>query len=262
MRLSSDYNNLGLPVWSVLHVAEIDGESVTCQRSLTANREHDGELVAVPLSFLRPPCGWQDRYIIHCQPDKVAEVMQWLSRGITVRQSQYVGDGSTAFQPTDNSEQPHWRFGEVTDIISPEMTKDCIRIVKLESIADASLPAPCQYCNGTGIHTTNESLERQSATVNNCPKCGVHAGFSFTEPWHFTSSITEDNFCAEVRRPGECWCCNGTGKGARYLSEMEPRKERKAAIATLEAQGWKVWYQKRGQLWRMERETIVKDFGQ
>jgi hypothetical protein len=43
---------------------------------------------------------------------------------------------------------------------------------------------------------------------------------------------------------------------------MEPRKERKLAIAELERQGWKVWYQKRGATWWMERETTVKGFGQ
>jgi hypothetical protein len=60
---------------------------------------------------------------------------------------------------------------------------------------------------------------------------------------------------------GECWVCHGNGQGTRYLSAMEPRKERKAAIATLERQGWKIWYQKRGQCWMQERETVVKDWG-
>lgn len=267
MRLFSDYTNLGLPPWTVLHCIGLEGvgdNTVVCQRSLTANGEHDGEIVRVPLSSLDPPCGWQPRYTIHVQPEKVQDVLGWLARGITIRQSQYIGDGSTAFQPMDNSGQPHWKYGEVTDVIPPEDTKDLIRIVMLETEWDAGIPAPCRYCDGTGTHTTNESLEAQTESTATCEFCGVHLGFSFRESWHSHSNNygrADQGQCKHVYPAGACWVCGGNGKGKQCISSIPAGKERKQAIAQLEAQGWKVWYQKRGQVWMMERETVVKEWG-
>lgn len=264
LRLFSDYTSLGLPAWSVLHCTGVDVDKVVCIRSLTANGANDGELVTVPLVAIDPPIGWAPRYTIHCAPDKVADVIAWLNRGITVRQSQYIGDGSTAFQPMDNSGQPHWKFGEVTDVIPPDQTKDLIRVVKLETRYDAGLPCACRYCDGTGIHTSNPSLEAQTNSTATCEFCGVHLGFSFREPWHYHSTQygkPDKGQCAHVYSAGTCWVCSGTGKGTKYLSEYKPGKERKQAIAELERQGWKVWYQKQGQAWMMERETVVKDWG-
>ena len=45
------------------------------------------------------------------------------------------------------------------------------------------------------------------------------------------------------------------------LERMKP-DQRKAAVKRLEREGWKVWYQRQGGMWRMERETVVKEFGQ
>jgi hypothetical protein len=238
--------------------------AVRCELQSTANGVRDGEMLNVPLNRISAPIGWKPRYTIHAAPDKVADVLAWLARGITVRFSRYIGDGSTAFQPADNAGVPHWRFGEVTDTIASEDTRELIRVVKMETVTDAFLPAPCRYCNGSGTHTTNPSLEEQTKDTQTCERCGRHLGFSFTEPWHshvLPGSIHPEAYCNEKRKPGECWVCNGSGLGARYLSEMEPRKERKYAIRKLETDGWKIWYEKRGRVWFMERETVVKNWG-
>ena len=261
MHFMNDYTSRGIEAWGVLICTGVDGDNVTCQRTSTANGTHDGKLVTIPLNLVESPGGWRERYTIHARPDKVADVLSWMSRGIVVRFSQYIGDGSTAFQPMDNSGQPHWKFGEVTDTIPPGQTRELIQVVKLET-ESAFLPCDCRYCNGTGTHTTNLSLASQSIAESKCPKCGVHTGFSFTEPWHDTASqyLAPTQFCSKVRKAGECWCCEGSGQGAKYISELD-KKERKVAIATLARDGWKCWYEKHGQCWMMERETVVKDFG-
>lgn len=258
MPLMGDYAALGLPAWSVLITDSIEGSSVKCHRELTADKEHDGEHVTVPLDRIEPPVGWRERYTIHVAPEKVEEVLGWLKRGIAVRFSQYIGDGSTVFQPLDNSGTPHWKYTELTDAIPAEQTRDLIQIVRFEQVYDAFIDAPCYYCNGTGVHTANKSLEEQTASAQHCQRCGTHTGFSFTEPWHHTTQPHEQ--CPEVHPPGWCWPCHGSGKGAGYISSMKG-KERAAAIKTLEAKGWKVRYEESGRHWCMERETVVKDFG-
>ena len=164
----------------------------------------------------------------------------------------------------DNSGTPHWKYTEVTDTIHPDQTRDLIRVVKIETKYDAGIPAPCRYCDGSGIHTTNESLEAQTRDTATCEFCGVHLGFSFAERWHSYDTQygrAGNGQCNHVYGAGECWVCNGTGKVRRCISDIPAGRERKAAIAQLEADGWKVWYQKRGQVWMMERETVIKDWG-
>ena len=180
MPLFSDYTEAGLEPWTTLIAKFVTSIDVTCERP------ENGGTAIIPLTKIQPPVGWQSRYTIHVQPDKVDDVLAWLKRGISVRFSQYIGDGSTVFQPLDNSETPHWKYTEQTDTLTAEETVEYISVVKVES---------------------------------------------------------------------------GSGRDVRELSEMEPRKERKAAIATLEREGWKVWYQKRGGAWMMERETVIKEFG-
>ena len=265
-RITGDYNR------HVMICREIDlvNNIAVCELTLTGSTNNrDGEMVKVPLSAISPPIGWQaNGYTIRCAPDKVDEVLGWMKRGIVVRLSQYIGDGSVCYQPADNSGQPHWKYGEVTDTVKAEDTRELIEIVKLETEWDASIPAVCEYCNGTGVHISNPSLVEQTADTDTCQFCGVHLNFSFNEPWHEPSSRyhwhtgNDDNGrCDKVRKPGECWCCNGTGIGKRYLSSIPP-KERKQVIAGLERKGWRVWYQQQGKSWTMVRETVVKRFGQ
>ncbi len=261
LRVMSDYTAVGLPYWTRLHATGIDGDRVVCVRSLTGGEEKDGDLVTIPLSSVSAPVGWKERYTIHAAPDKVDEVLAWMKRGIVVRFSQYIGDGSTAYQPMDNSGQPHWKFGEVTDAIAAYQTKDLIQVVKLETVGDAFVPAPCRYCNGSSVHVANKAMDDQTASTKVCEKCGIHTGFSFTEPWHNAWNLSDNGVCPEVNPPGWCWVCRGSGLGCRQISELKG-KERKAAIEQLTAKGWKVWYQKEARMWFMERETVVKDFGQ
>jgi hypothetical protein len=259
----SDYSSRELHVWSWMEVQAVSGDTVTAE--ILNGSEHTGQVVTVPLTSVDKPIGWAPRYTIHVQPDKVADVLAWLKRGIVVRQSQYIGDGSTAFQPMDNADQPHWKYGEITDAIPPAECDRVFRVVKLETVYDAGIPSPCQYCNGTGIHTSNPSLTDQTESTDRCETCGVHLHFSFDEPWHRKPNPSHldkpDSYCSYVKPAGHCWCCNGTGRGIAHLSGMDP-KQRKQAIKTLESEGWKVWYQKRGSMWLMERETVVKDWAE
>ena len=273
MRNFNDYTSAGLNPWTVLIVAAIHDLDtslpwLTCHLMLTQNGERDNEQVTIPLSSLDPPIGWRPRYTIHVEPAKVDEVLSWFSRGIVVRQSQYIGDGSICFQPMDNSDVPHWKFGEVTDVIPPEQCSKVFRVVSLTMFYDAFIPAPCRYCiEGKRTRENNPVLTERNET--HCPKCGHVTGFSFDKPYHdmmyqqYTTEPETDASriveCPKLRKPAECWVCNGTGNGARYLSEMD-RKERVQAIKMLESQGYKVWYQRRGAMWRMERETVVKDW--
>lgn len=63
---------------------------------------------------------------------------------------------------------------------------------------------------------------------------------------------------ANAQYTGPCNCEDG--RRPRYFSELDA-KQRKQATAELESLGWKIWYQKQGREWRMERETVIKDFG-
>jgi len=271
LKKMSDYAQLGLEHWSVL--IALPGPSdlpVVCQRALTVHGEHDGMLVAVPRHLIETPVGWQPTYTIHVAPEKLDDLLRWLKRGLSVRFSQYIGDGSVSYQPladTGEADGPSsWRFTELTDVIKPEEVTDCVRVVKIESVYDASIPYPCEYCDGTGIHKSNKALIDQTIAISNCPRCGVHTGFSFEEPWHnmperyYLGSARAD--CADVRSPGWCWCCQGTGRGALYIAGIKDKKLRKAAIEQLSREGWKVWYQKQGNIWRMDRETVVKELGE
>lgn len=249
LRHMGDYVALGLPAWTMLTIGQL------CNRDLVECYYEPAHITMVPFDYIAPPVGWQPRYTIHAAPDCIDKVLSWLPRGIVVRFSQYIGDGSTAFQPMDNAGTPHWKFTEVTDRIAPEDTKDLIRVVKVET-SEAFLAAPCQYCNGTGIHTSNTALASQTRSNLLCVKCGIHLGFSFEQLWH---GYDED--CRYIHTPGWCWPCQGSGRGADYIGGIKDRKARAAAVAKLEREGWKVWYRKTGQAWMMERETVVKEWG-
>lgn len=228
MREWSDYTKCNLSPWGWLFVVATHGDSVKVRHAPSpTDRTKDGPDIDIPLSAIAPPIGWKSHYTIHCAPEKVAEVMAWFERGIVVRQSQYIGDGSTAFQPLDNSGQPSWKFGEVTDTISPEDCPKVFRVVKLETWYDVSAPAPCEYCNGTGTRI---------AKVCHVPHLAPTVGAEFP-----------------------CWTCD-KGTARKHMRSM-PTKEKKALRKALEAEGWKVEYVRRGEgYWVGERETIVHDW--
>lgn len=262
----SDYRAIApaVVVWAWFTVREIGAESLLVEHY---NAGDTGKFFNVPINAVSVPIGWEQRYTIHADGDKLADVLKWIAegRGIAVRFSQYIGDGSVAFQPADNCGQPHWKFGELTDVVTPGQVKDRIRVVKLEQETDIGVPCACRYCNGTGKHRSNDALVSQSDAVETCALCGVHLGFSFTEQWHDRPNEYHldkpDAYCAHVKPAGHCWVCNGTGKGLRYLSEMGKGKERTRAILAMKAEGWKVGYERRGAYWWRERETVIKDWG-
>ncbi len=247
-----------VPMWSWFQVLGIDTDT----GYLEARIQHIdagklGNTYTIPLSAIQPPLGWQERYTITVSPAKLTEVLSWLSRGIVVRQSQYIGDASTQFQPMDNANQSHWKYGEVTDVIPADQTRDLIRVVVFEVQYDVGIPAPCKYCTG-GKRTPENSPGLVGTDYNvRCPKCDAHTGFSFTETYHFDACRCESPYA-----PGECWVCNGTGQGVKHLSELS-RKDRQAPIRAMQAEGWHVHYVRRNGIgWMRERETTVKDFGQ
>jgi len=216
-----------------------------------------GRTYLVPLSAIQKPIGWSERYTITCNPDKVSEVVGWMSRGIMVRQSQYIGDASTVFQPMDNADVPGWKYTKLTDTVPPDQCTDAIQIVKLETEYDIGIPVPCRYCvGGKRTPDNNPALARNDYNLR-CTKCNAHLGFSFTEPYHF-----DQGDCSDPYGIAECWVCSGTGQGLKYLSEMS-KADRHTAIQTMHRDGWKVRYVRRNGIgWMRERETVVKDFGQ
>jgi hypothetical protein len=96
--------------------------------------------------------------------------------------------------------------------------------------------------------------------------CGAISGFSFDKPYHPRINPDHgdklDSQCASVRPGGQCWVCNGTGKGIAHLNGMG-KKQKQAAKEQLEREGWNLTFLRRGEAcWMGERETVVKDFGQ
>ena len=219
----TDYTSRDLPVWSWLIVTEImpdTGHIFATLHDTSKADKHFGEQLHIALSAIQKPIGWREVYTICCQPDKLDEVLTWLPRGIVVRRSQYIGDCSIVFQPADNAEQPHWKFGEVTDIVPAEQVNERIRVIKHEYVYDAFVSETCRYCKGKAIRPHGP----------------------------------EDAYQGEVQ---DCRYCKD-GMGARYLSEMG-KPVRKAAIKALHEQGWSVMYSRHGSHWFMERETVVKE---
>ncbi len=180
-----------------------------------------GQTFLISPEIVQPPIGWREIYEIRAAPDKVQQVLSWLQGGIVVRQWQYMGDPSVTFQPADNCEQPHWKFCEITDIVPPEQTDDRIRVIQTEYMYDAFIPAVCSYCRGTGKRSASD-------------------GTGYAGP------------------DMACWRCKN-GQAALYISGLRG-KERKAAIAQLQADGWTGGYERRGRAhWWAERETVIKE---
>lgn len=264
----SDYTTRGINVWACLKVLTTCGNGHDMCLSIMDVTTDTLQRVIVPLDAIAPPIGWHERYTITVSPDKVDTVLSWFERGITVRQSHYMPECSTAFQPMDNDDVPGWKFAgdTVVERVKPENCTSIFRVVKLESEMDPGIPTTCPHCvNGKRTPENNPVLVGHD--TEDCPHCGNVAGFSFDRPYHpkgyrygYVDGITMDNSqCGNVRTAGECWVCNGTGIGKRYLSELSP-KERKQAIADMTRDGWRVFYVRSGSYWVRERETVVKDW--
>ena len=243
------------------------GESVDLTVILHGNTPTDIQLMEVPLSAIEKPIGWHPRYTIYTSPDRIGAILGWFSRGITVRQSHYMPECSTAYQPMDADDVPSWKFAgnTVVERVPPELCGQLFRVVKLESEYDVGIPAKCKYCTDGKLTPENNPVLVGQDTIR-CAHCGLIAGFSFSEPYHATSwkygspeMGMDTGQCANVRQAGECWACNGTGLGKTCLSELS-RKDRQKAIRDMHNDGWKVSYNRHLQTWVRERETVVKDW--
>lgn len=230
-----DYSSRSIHIWAWLEVIEIYETENTIKLQLTNGPEKLNEFYNVPLNIIEKPIGWRKQYAITVEPEKVDTVLGWLQRGIAVRQCHDLSSaGNTTFQPGDNYSQPHWAYPELTDLVLPEDTKDRIKIVKLEFKYDASIPDICQYCKGTGYRIAEEFHVNNKNIPDPPQKIG-------------------DKF--------KCFTCKN-GIRDKFISEIVDKKEKQAAIKKLTKEGWKVQYRRRYESgWFMERETIIKDFG-
>ena len=146
--------------WEWFTVREVRPET-NCATIERYNAGDTGEFFTAHLSQIAPPIGWKSQYTIRCKPEQVEDVLSWFARGIVVRQSHDMsGPMPTAFQPMDNSEQPHWQFCEVTDAVPAAETRKVFRVAKVETedIYDVYLvpQTDCKHCAGTGRRTLAE----------------------------------------------------------------------------------------------------------
>ena len=242
----SDYSTRGIPVWSWMRVHSLNSDGAVVE--VLNGYEPTGEVLTVPLNAIAPPIGWAPRYTIHAKPEKIDAVLSWFARGIVVRQSHDMsGSMPTAFQPMDNSEQPHWQFCEVTDAIPAAECSKVFRVVKIEreDIYDVYLVprADCQHCKGSG----RDSVARVNAyrAERGMDPCDTETVS------HLGSRADWD----ENSQTFECGCVHG---GFRTLG----RSKRAKLIKEWSLQGWDTHYVNMGEhsYWERTRETVVQDW--
>jgi hypothetical protein len=227
-----------------VHSRDSDGAVV----QVLNGSEPTGEVLTVPLNAIAPPIGWRDRYTIYCEPAKVETVLSWFARGIVVRQSHDMsGSMPTAFQPMDNSAQPHWQFCEVTDAIPAAECSKVFRVVKIEreNIYDVYLVPDdtCERCHGSGrdsvarVNTYRASKGMEPCDTETISHLGSRAG------WDASTGTFE------------CSCVRGG------FSKMG-RSKRAKLIKEWAAAGWDAHYVNLGEhsYWERTRETVVQDW--
>ena len=131
LREWSDYTSHNLHVWAWFDVLRVNEDGTIVLQHDNAGEKL--EVVTVPSETIAAPIGWEPRYTIYCKPEQAEKIVnEWFARGIVVRQSHNLsGSMPTAFQPADNSAQPHWQFPEVTDSIPPELCPQLFRVVSV-----------------------------------------------------------------------------------------------------------------------------------
>lgn len=233
--------------WSWFTVREVRTET-DCATLEGFNAGDTGELFNAHLSQIAPPIGWAPQYTIHAKPEKIDTVLSWFARGIVVRQSHDMsGSMPTAFQPMDNSAQPHWQFCEVTDAVPAAECSKVFRVVKIEreDIYDVYLvpDSACEHCKGSGrdsvvrVNAYRASKGMEPCDTETVSHLGSRAG------WDETSQTFE------------CACVRG---GFRTLG----RSKRAKLIKEWSLQGWDTHYVNLGEhsYWERTRETIVQDW--
>jgi hypothetical protein len=253
MRLFSDYTERNINVWAWLRVHSLNLDGAVVQ--VLNGSEPTGEVLTIPLNTIDPPIGWKSQYDIYCEPAKVETVLGWFARGIVVRQSHDMsGSMPTAFQPMDNSAQPHWQFCEVTDAVPATECGKVFRVVKLEreDIYDVYL-APdkdCKHCAGTSRRTLAELAEIRHESISELKRKMAIA----PEPYKTNESIHLDGY-DETDETFACHCIRG---GFRTLG----RSKRAKLIKEWTSLGWDTHYVNLGEhsYWERTRETVVKDW--
>lgn len=253
MRLFSDYTSRNVNVWAWLRVHSFNSDGVTVQ--VLNGTEPTGEVLTIPLDTIAPPIGWQSQYTIYCKPDKIDAVLSWFARGIVVRQSHDMsGSMPTAFQPMDNSDQPHWQFCEVTDAVPAAECSRVFRVVKIETenIYDVCLVPDknCSHCHGTGRRTLAELGKIRRESIAELKRKMAIA----PEPYRINERLHLDDY-SKTDETFACHCIRG---GFSKLG----RSKRAKLIKEWALQGWSTEYHNHGEhsWWDRTRETVVQDW--
>jgi hypothetical protein len=243
MREWSDYTSRDINAWSWLRVTDRNSDGVVVQvlngSSPTSRYAH------IPYSVIDPPIGWKPRYTIHVSPDKVETVLGWFTRGIVVRQSHDMsGSMPTAFQPMDNSGQPHWQFCEVTDAVPAKECSKVFRVVQFDRQEINFVPsAACKYCAGTKRRNIAQLAIARQSTINR-----VHDEI-------LSKVIQVDNY-DPIDGNFDCHCRYG---GFRNLG----RSKRAKLIKEWAKDGWETHYiPYAGGYWERTREIVVRDWSE
>ena len=255
LRLWEDYAKVTGKVcnWSWFTVREVRTET-DCVTLEGFNAGDTGEMFNAHLSQIAAPIGWQSQYTIYCKPEKVNDVLGWFARGIVVRQSHDMsGSMPKAFQPMDNSAQPHWQFCEITDAIPAEECSKVFRVIKVETedVYDVYLvpQSDCAHCHGSGRRTLAELAGIRNDTVSEVKrKMAIPV-----DPYRANDSIHLNGYSAETET-FECHCVRG---GFRTLG----RSKRAKLIKEWARDGWSTQYVPyAGGFWERTRETVVQDW--
>lgn len=246
MRQWPDYTSRNIIVWAWLRVKAINSNGAVVQ--VLNGTEPTGEVLTIPLETIAPPIGWKSQYTIYCKPDKIDSVLSWFARGIVVRQSHDIsGSMPTAFQPMDNSDQPHWQFCEVTDAVPAAECSRVFRVVRIETenIYDVYLvpDKECSHCHGTG----HDSIARVNAYR-------AERGMEPCDPETISHLGSRQGWDASTQT-FDCMCLRG---GFSNLG----RSKRAKLIKEWTLQGWSTEYHNHGEhsWWDRTRETVVQDW--
>lgn len=253
LKLFSDYREW-MPnetVWAHLSVIHVDLQDGIVAVEVLNGLQQTGRTYNVPLSIIAPPIGWQPRYTIHVKPDQVEKVLGWFARGIVVRQSHDMsGSMPTAFQPMDNSEQPHWQFCEVTDAVQAEDCPRVFRVVKIErEEINFVYNTDCPHCKGTGRRTLAELAEIRKESIEEIKRKMVIP----VDRYRATEALPLDQYDGETET-FDCACRYG------HFRAMG-RSKRARLIKEWERDGWTVRYiPYAGGFWERSREIVVRDW--
>lgn len=139
---AEEAKSLGLDPVRWYRVVRVDGGNAILHHApIPSNRDQEDTTdLRVPLHLIVPPIGWLPQYTIEVRDLETAQkiVSNWFQRGIVVRQSHDLSyPGLVIYQPLDNSEQPHWRYPEISDKVVAEDCASVFRVVVVEEEVSA-----------------------------------------------------------------------------------------------------------------------------